>query len=314
MKYEIDNIFSPGITNEIQDSVIEYLDWYLLNKGNYFNTSLGETSPNGQDYSLLSISSNSNFSEGSAWEAYRSNWVWQSGISHNPNPLVGVNPSKPGVSGVYVDDNFYPSDTTGPFAHNIDHFNGRIVFDSPIPTSSKVQAEYSFKYINVIYASSLPWFREIQKKSMNISPQDVSISTPPELKVQLPLIAIELAPTRSFKPFCMGGFNDFVYTDIIFYCVAEDELTKNKMIDIISFLNGHSVSMFSSKKISENNDFPIDYNGYLRPNAKNYDNLISNYLLADMRMLNTKTSDISFLTNSLYGGVVRMSAELIVEH
>lgn len=314
MEYNIDNIFDPGLTNEIQDSMIEYLDWHLLNKGNYFNTTLGETSPNGQDYSLLSVSSNSNFSEGSAWEAYRSNWVWQSGISHNPKPLVGVNPSKPGVSGVYVDDNFYPSDTTGPFAHNIDHFNGRIVFNSPIPTSSKVQAEYSFKYINVIYASSLPWFREIQKKSMSISSQSGGTSTPPELKTQLPLIAIEVAPRRSFKPFCIGGINDFVYTDIIFHCIAEDEITKNKMIDIVSFFNGHTIGLFSSKNISNNSDFPINYLGYTNPNAKSYEELASLYPLATMRIINTKTNDLAILDSSLFGGVVSISSEIVVTH
>ena len=32
-----------------------------------------------------------------------------------------------------------------------DYFNGRVVFDTAIPTGSKVQAEYSYKYINVLY-------------------------------------------------------------------------------------------------------------------------------------------------------------------
>ena len=36
----IDNIFSATPNNEIQDSIIEFLNWGLLEKGNYFNVTL----------------------------------------------------------------------------------------------------------------------------------------------------------------------------------------------------------------------------------------------------------------------------------
>ena len=124
------------LNNEIQDNLIEFFDWALLKKGNYFNVSVGETSPDGYDYSQLRLSSNENYTTGTCWEGVRSNWVWQSGVSYSPTPLVGTNNAKPGVSGVYVDDTFYPTTTTGAYAHHVDYFNGRVVFDSPIPTGS----------------------------------------------------------------------------------------------------------------------------------------------------------------------------------
>ena len=84
------NIHSSTLSNDIQDGLIEYLDWALLDKGNYFNVTLGETSPNGSDYSKLRLSSNDSYSSGQVWEGFRKNWVWQSGIvvEDMDSPLV----------------------------------------------------------------------------------------------------------------------------------------------------------------------------------------------------------------------------------
>ena len=54
----IDNIFSATPNNEIQDSIIEFLNWGLLEKGNYFNVTLGQLSAgfqNQKDYSRLEL-------------------------------------------------------------------------------------------------------------------------------------------------------------------------------------------------------------------------------------------------------------------
>ena len=51
------NIFDATLGNELQDNLVEFLDWGLMEKGNYFNVTKGETGPNGYDYSLLQLSS-----------------------------------------------------------------------------------------------------------------------------------------------------------------------------------------------------------------------------------------------------------------
>ena len=80
-------------SNDIQDNLVEFFDWSLLEKNNYFNSTLGELSPDSQDYSKLRLSKNENFTAGQVWEGHRENWVWQSGISgvdgyHNPLVLT----------------------------------------------------------------------------------------------------------------------------------------------------------------------------------------------------------------------------------
>ena len=209
------NVFELTLNNELQDNMVEFFDWGLLEKGNYFNVSLNETSYDGTDYSQLSLSSSDQFETGRAWEGFRKNWVWQSGIAPSgmEPPVVGTDVNHPGISGVYVDDTFYASDTAGDYSHYIDYFNGRVIFDTPIPTGSKVQAEYSYKYINIIYANSLPWLREIQYRTLDLSStSNTNLKLPADMRVQLPAIAIEVVPRRSFKGFQLGGDSGYIQT------------------------------------------------------------------------------------------------------
>jgi len=304
-------VFDSTITNDIQDGIIEYLDWALLEKGNYFNVSRGELAPNGEDYSRLKPSSNDNYSAGQAWDGFKSNWVWQSGISYSPPPVVGTNHTKPGVSGVYINDVFYPSTTSGAYAHNIDYYNGRVIFNSPIPTSSKVQVEYSYKWISIIYSFNVPWLRELQSVPVPdptfLQGKEIN-NLPPESKVQLPAIAVEMVPTRYFKGYQLGG-GQWIYTDVIFHCLAEDEHTRNKLVDIVSLQNDKSITLFDSNAINTNNEFPLDYRGTPVSGAMRYPDLVEKYNGGLLRFTNTSVQQLTAFSSNIHGGIVRITTE-----
>jgi len=310
------SVFEATLNNELQDNIIEFLDWGLLEKGNYFNVTLNELSPDGYDYSLLKMSSNPHFVSGQAWEGFRKNWVWQSGVSYNPPPIVGTNHTIPGISGVYVDDIFYPSTTSGTYAHKIDYYNGRVVFNNPIPTGSKVQAEYSYKYINVIYANELPWIREIQYRTLDIAGNFNNINTkgefnlPAESRVQLPAIAVEIVPRRTLRGFQLGG-GQYVDTDILFHCLAEDENTRNQLVDIISLQNDKTVLMFSSNLLANSGDFPLDYNGFPASGALRYPDILSKYYHNKIWLKNSTVQGMDLINSNFYAGIVRMTSEVI---
>tara|TARA_B100000085_G_scaffold273895_1_gene289889 strand:- start:81 stop:1055 length:975 start_codon:yes stop_codon:yes gene_type:complete len=314
----ISDVFQYTLSNEIQDGLIEYFDWALLDIGNYFNSTLGETSPNGQDYSKLRLSSNDQYVAGQVWEGSRKNWIWQSGVDYSPAPLVGTNNTKPGVSGVYVDDIFYPNTTTGAYSHTVDHFNGRVIFDTAIPTGSKVQAEHSYKWINVVYANSVPWLREIQvnttEPTSSFFDRDKgSWDIPPESRLQLPAIAVEVVATRRFKPYQLGG-GQWVYSDVIFHCIAEDEITRNKLIDIVSMQSDKYIPLFSSNEINASGDYPLDYRGIPVSGAKRYPDLVKTYGAGGIRMTNAIVQDMVSVDSDIFGGVVRFTTEGIKDN
>ena len=309
------SIFDNNIHNEIQDNLVEWLDWGLLNKGNYFNVTLGELAPNGEDYSRLRLATNDHYTTGQVWEGFRKNWVWQSGINvptMDP-PIVGSNNEMPGISGVYVDGNFEPTSGVGAFSHHVDYFNGRVIFDEPIATGTVVQAEYSYKYINVMYANNMPWYKEIQAKSLEpaasfLDSDNGPWNIPPENRAQLPLIAIEVVPNRTFKGYQLGG-GQFVYTDVLFHCLAEDEVTRNKIVDIVSLQNDKNILLFDSNKINANSDFPLDYRGVPVPSALRYPDLVEIYNKGKLRLTKTVVQNMVMHSTTVFGGVVRITTE-----
>tara|TARA_R110000868_G_scaffold380675_2_gene646693 strand:+ start:2221 stop:3183 length:963 start_codon:yes stop_codon:yes gene_type:complete len=307
-------VFETTLNNELQDNLIEFFDWGLLEKGNYFNTTKGETSSGGQDYSKLSLSKSQSFSSGRAWESFRKNWVWQSGIepSGMTAPIIGTDHAHPGVSGVYVDDTFYATSGEGTYAHYIDYFNGRVVFDNAIPTTSKVQVEHSYKYINVIYANSLPWLREIQYRSLDLGSSSSSDFTlPSELKVQLPAIAIEVVPRRTFRGYQLGG-GQYVRTDVLFHCIAEDEMTRNKLVDIVSFQNDKVFKLFDNDTLAESGVFPLDYRGVPVSGALRYPDIVDNHDSGkDAMFTNSVVQGMELVNSRFYAGIVRSTLETI---
>jgi len=315
----VSDIDDAQLNNELQDNIIEFLDWGLLEVGNYYNVTLGETSPRGHDYSKLRMASdNPNFEDGQAWEGFRGNWVWQSGISHTPAPLVGTNPAKPGISGVYVDSTFHPSDTTGTYAHKVDHFNGRVIFESPIPTGSLVQAEFSYKRVNVAYADALPWVREVQYRTQDVpSSFDTDgkgdYEMPPEMRLQLPAIAVEIVPRRRYRGYQVGG-GQFTYTDVLFHCVAQDGTMSNKLVDIVANQNDKTIFMFNSNTMAASGAFPLDYQGVPVSGAKEYPSIIEDYADKRLRFTNSKGSEVKMINTNFNAGIVRITAEVINDH
>lgn len=319
MTYEplksIGDIHQYNITNSIQDALIEYFDWALLDVGNYFNVTLGELSPNGTDYSRLRLSSDSNYTDGQVWEGFRKNWVWQTGIDYTPAPLISEDEDHLGVSGVYVNDQFYPTDTSGPYSFHVDHFNGRIIFDNPISTTAKVQAEYSYKWINVVYANNVPWLREIQTDTMEptssfFEKDKSSWNVPPEARLQLPAIAVEIVPSRKFKPYQLGA-GQFVYTDVLFHCIAEDEMTRNKLLDVVSLQSDKTIFLLDMNSVNASNDYPLDYRGVPVPSALPYPALLESHNGGKLRFTNVTIQDMKMAGRDIFGGVVRYTTECV---
>ncbi len=313
----ITDIREYTLNNDIQDGLVEYFDWAMLEIGNYFNVTREEQSPDGYDYSKLRTPGSGTFPAGQVWEGFRKNWVWQSGVDYSPSPTVGVDNSNPGVSGVWVDDSFHSNAEAGTYSHYVDHFNGKVVFDSPIPTGSKVQAEFSYKWVNMVYANNVPWLRTAQMRTGQPNSQfydqdkgDWNI--PPESRLQLPAIAVEVVASRNFQGYQLGG-GQWVYTDVLFHCIAEDEITRNKLVDIVSLQNNKTIILHNSNNINSDQNYPIDYKGEVTSGALRYPDLVEQYPLGKLRLTNGTVQQVITMGQDLYAGVVRFRTEFVNE-
>ena len=151
-----DYIGDAGLSEQLKVNLIEFFDWALMEKGNFFSVDIPSSGQYGGARHKLRLVDDPNYNSGQVWEAYRGNWIWQSGLAFTnqantiqkalENPTYPNRKRLPGVSGVFIGSTFAPTSGVGPYAHHIDYTTGRVIFDSAISTTSTVSAEYSFKW------------------------------------------------------------------------------------------------------------------------------------------------------------------------
>jgi len=300
---------------DIQVGLIEYFRYALLEKGVYRNVSFGETGINGIDASQLALSSTAkHYTSGQVWETFHKNLVWESGITYSPAPLVGTDNTNPGISGVYVDGAFYPNTVTGTYAHTINHKLGRVVFDSAIPTGSTVQMAFSHHEVDVTYAAAVPWLRRLQTNAFQPASdfQDIEEGDwdiPPEMRVQLPAIAIEVVPRRRFEGFQLGG-GQWVYTDVLFHCLATDKFTRDKLVDIVSLQSDKTIYLIDQNAAIASGDLPLDLmTGMPVSGALRYPDLVARHNGGKLRLTQTSVQRMDSYSSNVWGGIVRVTTE-----
>ena len=339
-----DDVGESTLSTVIQDNMVEYFDWALLEKGNFFNISVPTTGQFGGNKHNLRLVDDPRYDSGQVWEGFRSNWVWQSGLSFSETD--GYNPLRQakviqstvermeypfqkrvsGVSGVYVGGEFRPASGVGTYAHHIDHPRGRVVFDTAIPTTSTVQAEFSYKWINVTRANNA-FFREIQYRSQRTD-RDFNFagsgdwSQLSDTRLQLPAIAVETVKKREMAPYQLGG-SQYVESDVLFHVLAETEFARDKLLDILSLQKDSHISLFDPDRIGRENVYPLDWRGSPKVGALRHPELVAptgdggylntaNVFHGDLRFKDTAITAVTTMNPNLYHGVVRTSTEVIL--
>jgi hypothetical protein len=305
------NLGDATLTNHIRENFISFLDYGLLEKGNFDNVTIPTTGYYGGLEHVLQPVDDPRYNYGQVWEGFRSNWVWQSGLG----ALTSVDNANPGVSGVHVDSTFYPASGTGTFAHHINHPLGRVVFDTAIDTSKTVTCQYSYKYINVTQADGLNWFQEIQKRAGRAEntnfPNSGDYAILADNRYQLPAIGIEVASNRTMKPYQLGG-GQSVFTEYLFHCVAEDSYTRDSLIDIVSLQHLKNMKAFDLNKIADTGTFPLDYRGVPVSGALSYPELLSKHEGVHIRLEDVQMDSVYSISPDIHVGTVKFTAETIL--
>tara|TARA_R100001377_G_scaffold63378_2_gene39027 strand:+ start:735 stop:1604 length:870 start_codon:yes stop_codon:yes gene_type:complete len=284
-------------------------DWGLLDRGQFYNINIPESGIYGGDRHKLRTAQDPNYTDGQVWEGYRQNWVWESGISATDEQPITI-------SGVFVDDTFYATgNVTKPFY--IDHPNGRVVFDTALTTTSAVQLEYSHKWVQVIPAQGVPWFRQIQQGSFR-NEEGFQVSNSGnwvqlgQTRVQLPAIAIEVVPAKSLQPYQLGG-GQWVNTDLVFYIMSENHWECTNLMDAILYQNDRSVHLFDPTAVAISGVLPFNYRNELNENAIPsglYPNMVDDFFYRRCWINESRGNEVSQLSPELYIGTTRCSTQV----
>lgn len=300
------------VTTHVRENLISFFDYGLIEKSGFINVEIPTTGYYGGLEHQLRAVDDPRYDYGQVWEGFRSNWVWESGLG----ALTSSDNANPGVSGVYVNDAFYSTSTTGTYSHYINHPLGRVIFDSPIDTNSTVTCQYSYKYVNITRADGLEWFKQVQQYSeradnTNFVNNSGEWAILGDNRLQLPAIGIELINSRKMTPHALGG-GQHIFTDFLFHCVAEDAYTRDHLMDIVSLQNDKVLKAYDLDDISSNNVFPLDYRGVPVSGALTYPNLVSGYEGNHIRLIEASIDSVYSLTPNIHIGTVKLKTEVIV--
>lgn len=303
------NAQDATLSNVLLDNLVNFYDWGFLDRGSFFNIKIPQSGIYGGDRHKLRLVDDPNYSDGQVWEGYRQNWVWESGIS-----ATATQPTR--ISGVFVDNTFYATgNVTKPFY--IDYPNGRVVFDSAQTTTSTVQLEYSHKWVEVVAAEGIPWFRQIQQNSFRTD-EGFQVSNSGgwaqlgQTRVQLPAIAIEVVPPKSMEGYQLGG-GQWVNNEVVFYVMTENHWECANLMDSILYQNERTIHLFNPTEVALSGAFPFNYRNELTEHALPsglYPNLIDNFLYRRCWISDSKGTEISQLSPELYIGTTNCSTQV----
>ena len=305
----LSNAQDSTLSNILLDNFISLYDWGFLDRGQFYNIDIPESGIYGGDKHKLRLAEDPNYLDGQVWEGYRQNWVWESGISATTEQPISI-------SGVFVDSTFYATgNVTKPFY--IDYPNGRVVFDTAITSTSTVQLEYSHKWVQVVPAQGVPWFRQIQQRSFR-NEEGFQVSSSGgwvqlgQTRIQLPAVAIEVVPARSMQGYQLGG-GQWINSDLVFYVISENHWECTNLMDSILYQNDRTVHLFNPTAVAISGVFPFNYRNELNENAIPsglYPNMIDDFYYNRCWISESRGSEISQLSPDLYVGSTRCSTQV----
>ena len=307
----VTNTQDAALSNILLDNFIQFYDWGFLDKGGYINITTPASGMYGGSKHLLKPVADPNYSANQVWQAYRENWVWETGVSRTTQPIS--------ISGITKNGTFLPfsyNPTSGYYVgsgYRIEYPNGRIIFNSPIPATSVVSVNYSHKWVKVDRAEGVPFFRQIQQGSFRLDQNFFTGSGDyvqlGQTRVQLPAVFIETPIRRTYSPFQLGG-GQWAQTDMVVYVLAENSSTCTDLLDMISYQNDRDIKLFDLNGVYKSGDFAINYRGDLVDKSKNYPVLLSDHFFGNCRIYDTQINNATQLTYSLYLGTARFSTQL----
>ena len=261
----IDDISESTLCDQLESNLIEFFNWGFLGIGAFFNVTRD------LDESRLRAVEDPRTVRGKIWEPARNNIIWESGVEYSLQPI--------GISGVYVNNTFYSSSTSGTYSHYIDYITGKVVFNNPIDYTADVRLEYSYRYFNFTTAD-VPWFRQVMFDSFRVDDNNFFQfgsgvwSTLSQNRVQLPSVVVEATPRSTSEGYQLGGGRK-VKQDILFHVFTENPWDRKTVLDVLRYQEEKTIKTFDKNLIAAQDGFPFTETGALSDSPLTYPQLIA---------------------------------------
>lgn len=306
----IDHYGQPLASENLETSLTFFAQWAMLNIGAFSNNRINNN-PSGiashsADPSRLRMARDPRYASGRVWEGVRSDWVWETGISYTNQPI--------NISGVYVNNNFIPVSQTGASGYKISYPEGKIIFNSPIASGSKVQCEYSNRSVKILKGNQ-PWFNQLVFNSYNAAdPQFLQNGSGTwdvlsQNRVQLPAMIIEAMPKVNFYPLELGNLSRKHQQEVIITILSETSYDRNQIHDIVTYQWQKRIMGVDRYKLVNDKKYPLNYDGSVSSSGIQYPAMVSgDYAWKQIRFENVKSREV-LLPYPLVGCEIRLTCE-----
>lgn len=217
-------------------NIKNFVDMIFLREGLWTNVPSGELYADGSDMSLLLPDGEApdllGLSQRQVFQSAFREWVHESGV-----PLDGTNLTEQpmSASGVYIQGAFRYTDDAE-FPHTIDYFNGRIIFESPLPNDiGPVHAPFAFRHVRVGFENRF-------NQQFDDPYLENQYGTNPETSMQLvypsgnfqpfPAVFIEI-DERDKQPYELGNRSAVMAEVCRFHIWTLDDLQRDDIMDVL---------------------------------------------------------------------------------
>lgn len=290
----------------LEDNIKGFLDWSFLHIGAFVNVDIPTSGINNSSnfHTLRPVSDPTQKTK--LWEGIRKDWVYETGVSYN-------NSSPTEISGVYLNNIFLPSPTgSGNYGYNINYPLGRVVFNNNVASTSSVQLEYSYRFVQTYKANESYWWKEVQGETYNpanFKPSgDYSITA--NHRVQLPAVIIETIPRTVLIPYELGTTRNIVVQDMFLHVFTENAIHRNNIVDILVAQKDKYFHLYDTNNVVKSGVYPLNYNGSININGLNYPTLCETYKKYWCTIKDSNIGELNTISSRLYNGIVRWSMEI----
>lgn len=302
---------------QIENNIKSFLDWGFLHIGGFMNVARSQNNIYGNSLAKLKPVEDPNYQTGQVWQTMRKDWIWENCVVYTKG-FSDISPTL--ITGIYINNTFYPLNTTGSYAYIVDYINSRIIFNNPVSVSTNIEMEYSYRWVQVYNYDNARWWQQLQYKTDNnaehfnqLGKGDFSILS--NNRVQLPAIIIESVARGLSKPFQLGDKSLIMKQEIMLHVVAENMADRNTIIDILRLQQDKFINMYDTNSVIKNNVKPFNINGSLNNSRLNYDQLVNSddYYWLTARLTDIFASSVESFSPFLAESNVKLTVEIISE-
>ena len=288
------------LTDQLQYNLKFFLDWGFLNNGAYGIYEYDSASWYDDDESRLHLVVDERYENGKVWEAVGPEFVWESGVSLSSG---AVTPFR--VSGVHIDNVFYPISSTGVNRHHVDYLNARIIFDEPKNIDKDIRVEYTRRSIHVGFADDSD-FRILMLDALEEFQTDSSPSGIPSREHQSWLPSIFVEVDRGEQRGLQLGGGQIKTRYVVFHIFADNPSDRNLLMDWIDYQSRTTFWMADLNSIT----FPFDQYGDLVSGVTNWVDMVSNHPWKRLRVIDSNPVKLNSLNSQLFRARVTWEIEV----